>query len=69
MKTVKLQPHFDRINDNFCLTIKKGSKEESHFRDNADDIEKLAIKKTGVEISYNYQNDIWDIPVENQYDF
>jgi len=45
MKTVKLQPHFDRINDNFCLTIKRGSKEESHFRDNADDIEKLAIKK------------------------
>jgi hypothetical protein len=66
---MKLQPHFDRINDNFSLTIKNGSQEETYFADNAQEIEKIALAKTDVEISYNYFTHFWSVPAENQYDF
>ena len=68
-ENMKLQPHFNKIDDKFALSIQNGSQEETHFADNAEQIEKIALDKTGVEISYNYSTNFWSVPIDNQYDF
>jgi hypothetical protein len=69
MKNVQVQANYNRNTNKFSVNIKEGSKESVQNFDNAGQVEKYVKDQAGVDISYNHQQDRFEIPVQNQFDF
>lgn len=66
MEKVKLQINYNKSNNNFVLNIKRKLKEDIYYFDNENQVKEFVQQKTGIKIKYDYYNDKFLIPFENQ---